>query len=63
MNENAFELLAFWKQRAKKLGKSPEEIKRVLDLAKSGDYKHLKQVLKDNCDCLTCNNPLNIPTI
>ena len=48
MNENAFELLASYRRKARRSGKSPEEIKRVLDLAKSGDYKHLKQVLKDN---------------
>lgn len=47
-NQNAFELLAFWRKRAKKLGKTPEEIKRVVDEATSGDYEHLKKVLRDN---------------
>ena len=47
-NENAFILLANWRKQARRSGKTPEEIKKVLDDAMLGDYQHLLKVLADN---------------
>lgn len=49
-NENAFILLAQWKQRAKKMPAvySKEKIEQVLKEATSGDYKHLVETLRKN---------------
>ena len=49
-NENAYQLLANWRAKAKRMPAvySPERIKEVLDEAQSGDYKHLVETLKKN---------------
>ena len=46
-NGNAFCLLGYFMKEAKKAGWTEEEIKKVVEDAKSGDYDHLLQVLID----------------
>lgn len=42
---NAFALLGSWNRAARKQGRTPAEIKSVLDDSMSGDYNHLLQTL------------------
>ena len=44
---NAFALLGYFSKEARRAGWTDEEIKKVMDNAKSGDYSHLLQVLMD----------------
>ncbi len=45
MDGNAFSILGAWRKLARKSGWSEEEIKSVMDDAKSGDYDHLLSVI------------------
>lgn len=45
MDGNAFFILGAWKKSARKSGWSEEEIKSVVDDAKSGDFDHLLSVI------------------
>lgn len=47
---NAFNLLGQFQRQARKEGWTPEEIKAVMDDAKSGDYDHLVAVLAAHCE-------------
>lgn len=47
---NAFTLLGAFSRQAKREGWTPEEIKAVMDDAKSGNYSHLIRVLDDHCE-------------
>ena len=47
---NAFMLMGHFSKLAKRQGISPEQIKEVLDQAKSGDYDHLIQTLDANME-------------
>ena len=49
-NENAYQLLANWRAKAKKMPAvySKEKIQEILDEAQSGDYQHLIKTLKEN---------------
>ena len=42
---NAFALMGYFRKEAERAGWAKEEIKKVMDNAKSGDYSHLLQVL------------------
>ena len=46
---NAFSLLAAFQSQARREGWSAEEIKSVLDDARSGDYDHLVGALGAHC--------------
>jgi hypothetical protein len=46
---NAFSLLAAFQRQARREGWSAEEIKSVLDDARSGDYGHLVGTLNAHC--------------
>ncbi|WP_066834998.1 hypothetical protein [Rufibacter ruber] len=45
---NSYYLMALWRQRAQEAGWTKAEIDQVLKEAKSSDYEHLVQTLKDN---------------
>jgi hypothetical protein len=45
LDGNAFSLMGAWRQRARKEGRTPDQIKAVLDDCMSGDYNHLLNVL------------------
>ncbi|HNC59548.1 MAG TPA: hypothetical protein PLP33_29240 [Leptospiraceae bacterium] len=47
---NAFSIMAAFRQQAKKEGWTEDEIKEVLDEAKSGDYCNLLSVIMDHCE-------------
>jgi ERCC4-related helicase len=49
LDGNAFNLLGKFRQQAKKEGWTEEEIKKVLDKAKSGDYNNLVCTLDEYC--------------
>ncbi len=49
VNGNAFMIMGVFKRQAKKEGWTPEEIKQVIDEAKSGDYVHLLATIKNYC--------------
>lgn len=44
---NAFFLLGYARSEAKKKGWTDDEIKKLMDDAKSGDYQHLLSVLME----------------
>lgn len=50
LNGNAFMLMGAFQRQAKKEGWKSEEIKEVLDKAKSGDYDNLLCVLSEHCE-------------
>ncbi len=50
LNGNAYALLAAFRRAANRQGWTPDEIKTVLDDAKSGDYSHLLTVLASYCE-------------
>jgi hypothetical protein len=50
INGNAFSLMGHWQLCARKAGWKPDEIKKVLDEAMSGDYSHLLQTLLEHCE-------------
>jgi hypothetical protein len=45
LDGNAYSLMGAFQSAARKQGRTPEEIKAVLDDCLSGDYDHLLQVL------------------
>ncbi len=45
LDGNAFSLMGAFQKQARREDWTPEEIKEVLDEAKSGDYDHLLQTL------------------
>ena len=45
---NAFSLMGHFSKLAKRQGVPQEQVKKVLDEAKSGDYDHLIQTLDSN---------------
>jgi len=47
---NAFMIMGVFKKQAKKEGWTPEEIKQVMDEAKSGDYVHLLATIENHCE-------------
>ena len=49
VNGNAFIIMGVFKRQAKKEGWTPEEIKQVIDEAKSGDYVHLLATIENHC--------------
>lgn len=49
LNGNAFNLMAAFKQQARREDWSKDEIDAVLDEAKSGDYNHLLTTLQSHC--------------
>ena len=49
LDGNAFVLLGQFNRQARKEGWTKEEIKIVMDDARSGDYDHLLGVLMDHC--------------
>ena len=50
LDGNAFALMGAFSKQARKEGWAQDEIKAVMDEAKSGDYDHLLCVLMDHCD-------------
>lgn len=48
LDGNAFSLLSHFRRQAKREGWSDEEIEKVLNEARSGDYNHLLVVLRDH---------------
>lgn len=50
LDGNAFVLMGAFQRQARKEGWTPEEIKTVLDEAKSSDYDHLLATLADHCE-------------
>jgi len=48
---NAFSILGKATKAAKKAGWTKEQIKEVMDEAKSGDYDHLLQTMMKHFDC------------
>jgi hypothetical protein len=50
VNGNAFSLLAAFQRQARREGWSADEIKSVLDDARSEDYEHLLRTLIKYCD-------------
>jgi len=50
LDGNAFFLLGAFQKQARREGWTPEEIKAVLDEARSGDYDHLLATLSDHCE-------------
>ena len=49
VNGNAFMIMGVFKRQAKKEGWTSEEIKQVIDEAKSGDYVHLLATIENHC--------------
>ena len=50
LDGNAFALLGAFQKNACRQGWSPEEIKKVMDEARSGDYDHLLVTLDSHCE-------------
>ena len=50
VNGNAFMIMGVFKRQAKKEGWTLEEIKQVIDEAKSGDYVHLLATIENHCE-------------
>ena len=50
VNGNAFMIMGVFKRQAKKEGWTSEEIKQVIDEAKSGDYVHLLATIENHCE-------------
>lgn len=50
LNGNAFALMGAFQKQARREGWTPEEIKAVLDEAKSHDYDYLRFVLSNHCE-------------
>jgi len=50
VNGNAFMIMAVWRRQAVKEGWTSDEVKAVLDEAKSGDYNHLLQTIMNHCE-------------
>ena len=50
LDGNAFALMGAFQKAARRQGWTPEEITKVLDDARSGDYNHLLCVLMDNTE-------------
>jgi len=50
LDSNAFALMGAFQKNARRQGWSPEEIKKVLDEARSGDYDHLVGTLDSHCE-------------
>lgn len=46
---NAFAIMGAFQQQAKREGWTDDEIKAVLDDAKSADYSHLVSTIADHC--------------
>jgi hypothetical protein len=42
---NAFAIMGAWSKEARRQGRTPEEIKSVMDDARSSDYNHLLAVI------------------
>lgn len=49
-NGNAFAIMGVFRIQARKEGWTPEEIKMVLDEAKSSDYDHLLATIINHCE-------------
>jgi hypothetical protein len=49
IDSNAYSIMAAFNRQARKEGWTPEEIKTVLDEAKSGNYEHLLSTIMDHC--------------
>lgn len=49
LDGNAFSLMGAFRRQAKREGWTTEEIKEVLDEARTGDYDHLLQTLMAHC--------------
>ncbi len=47
---NAFSIMGAFSMKARREGWTPEEIKAVLDEAKSGDYNHLVATIDKHCE-------------
>jgi hypothetical protein len=45
---NAYFIMGRWESAARKVGWTPDEIKAVLDDARSSDYNHLLRTIMDN---------------
>lgn len=50
LDGNAYSLLGAFSQAAKRQGWTPEEVTKVLDEAKAGDYDHLLMTLVSHTD-------------
>ena len=50
LDGNAFMLMGAFSKQARKEGWAQDEIKTVMDEAKSGDYNHLLTTLMSHCD-------------
>tara|TARA_B100000809_G_C15008408_1_gene484026 strand:- start:363 stop:614 length:252 start_codon:yes stop_codon:yes gene_type:complete len=48
LDGNAFALMGAWKKTAHRAGRTPEEIRAVIDDCTSGDYNHLLGVLVEH---------------
>ena len=46
---NAWSIMGAFRGKAKKEGWSEEEIRNVLEEARSGDYSHLLQTIQEHC--------------
>jgi len=51
VNWNAFAILGYFVQKARRQWRSKEEIKEVLDDAKSGDYDNLLYIINEQFEC------------
>lgn len=49
-NDNAFAILGAYRSNGRFQGISNDVLKTVVDSAMTGDYEHLKLVLKANCN-------------
>ena len=50
LDSNAFSIMGAFQSKARRQGWTTEEIKEVLDEARSGDYDHLLSTIMDNVD-------------
>jgi len=57
VNGNAFMIMAVFRKQAKREGWTQEEIKTVLDEAKSSDYNYLLATISNHCE--VTNEPFN----
>ncbi len=49
---NAYAIMGAFQRQARKEGWTPEEMKAVLDEAKSSDYNHLLATISNHCEPL-----------
>jgi len=50
LDSNAFAIMGAFQKAARRQGWTQEEIKKVLDDAKNGDYDHFLSVIMNHCE-------------